>query len=784
MPDRYSLEHVLEREQVEENLRFSPSASIAGVFNAFVAVTALWDPTYGAAMMAWLAAVLLGGLLRLQNKLGIGRSLNGQAKVRRQAQWIDIIAFYNGACWGVGAALASMITGVSGYIVVIILCSGMMGASVTTYNSMSRAAMLFVIPTALGGLFALWAQPYAPSIVGSILLGCYCLLLASGARRREKRFLERVSNREQTRDQAETVKLLLNDFEAQAADWLWRIDSDSAIFEPTARFAEVASSEPETLQGRDFLSLFAPTPERDELEERLLEGTAFRDLTLEVECQNDARWWKLSGRPTEDGGMRGVASDVTAQKSAEERVHYMAHYDELTDLANRFLFHDDLQRAMKRNRGDEELAVLCLDLDSFKSINDTLGHPAGDALLAAIGERIQLAVRQQDLVARLGGDEFAVLMRGKHAQRDAERVARRILNAVVEPVLLHGTQVITSTSIGIAYADSDAPDAEAVMRRADLALYAAKGAGRNRFAVFEHGMYLIARERRELEMDLRSALAKGQFELHYQPLINIETGETTAYEALIRWNHPERGVIRPDDFVPLAEETGLIVQIGEWVIRQACDELSKWPENLRVSVNLSPTQMRSSSLVGTIVSALAVSQVSAHRLELEITENVLLNDSEHNLATLHKLRDLGVRIALDDFGTGYSSLNYLRSFPFDKIKIDKCFVGDLETNPDCLAIVRAVTALASSMGMETTAEGVELANQLDLLKAEGCTEAQGFLFSRPEKAEQFTDLRRKVRPSGPILPSQIIELKEELREASEKIAPQPQRDEGEDRKSG
>jgi EAL domain-containing protein (putative c-di-GMP-specific phosphodiesterase class I) len=279
------------------------------------------------------------------------------------------------------------------------------------------------------------------------------------------------------------------------------------------------------------------------------------------------------------------------------------------------------------------------------------------------------------------------------------------------------------------------------MKRADLALYAAKEAGRNRFALYEDGMDEAAQARRQLELDLRAALVSGEFELHYQPLIKLESGETTAFEALVRWNHPRRGIVMPDDFIPLAEETGLIVQLGEWVIRNACSEVAHWPEHLHVSVNLSPAQMRSSALIGTVFNAIAAAGISPERLQLEITESVLMHDSEVNLATLHKLRDFGVRIALDDFGTGYSSLNYLRSFPFDKIKIDKCFISEIEENADCQAIVQAVVSLANSLGMETTAEGVESSEQLQHLRDKGCTEAQGYLFSRPERAEQFTDLR-------------------------------------------
>ena len=773
------LRHILEYEQVEENLRYAKSAAFAGVLNGIIAVGAFWNPAHIIAISLWLSAVVIGGVLRRRNFMLVQHEDGkpDREQVHRQARWIEFTALYNGSCWGAGAILAASTATPSQYIVIVILCSGMMGASVSTYMSMARAAMLFVLPVAVGGLFALWAQPYAPSVAGTVLLICFCLLLATGARRRESSFAERVTSREKMRENAATVRLLLNDFEAQAADWLWRLDIENRVREPTIRFAEAAGREPVELHGIPFLSLFAQSAERDQLEGHLAAGTSFRDLTLRLAREGEARWWKLTGRTTRKGGMRGVASDVTAQKSAEERVHYMAHYDELTDLANRFLFHEDLERALRRRSAPGELAILCLDLDSFKSVNDTLGHPAGDALLTEVAKRIQLAVRQQDLVARLGGDEFAVLMRGKDVGKDAERIARRILAAIVEPVLVQGTQIITSTSIGIALAEAHAnDDADALMRRADLALYAAKGAGRNRFALFEPGMDRIARERRELEMDLRTALVRGQFELYYQPLINIETGQTAGYEALIRWNHPERGIICPDDFVPLAEETGLIVQIGEWVIREACAEVAAWPERLRVSINLSPAQMRSASLVGTIVNAIAGAEIDPGRLELEITENVLLHDSEANLATLHRLREMGVRIALDDFGTGYSSLNYLRSFPFDKIKIDKCFVGDLESNPDCLAIVRAVTALASSMGMETTAEGVELADQLELLRIEGCTQAQGYLFSRPEKAEQFTDLRRSRPAASVSLPASVLDIRKPERSPNpdeDKVARRP-----------
>jgi len=509
------------------------------------------------------------------------------------------------------------------------------------------------------------------------------------------------------------------------------------------------------------------------LNEHIHGAFRFRNLTLKLVIDGAPRWWTLSGQPTADGGMHGVASDVTAQKRAEERVSYMAHYDGLTDLANRFLFNDTLRRALKRRSKDGQVAVLCLDLDSFKSVNDSLGHPIGDKLLCEIARRIENVVRGADLVARLGGDEFAILLRGENASARAERIAERIIEHVGEPCLIDERQVITSCSIGIACSASESVDPTVLMTHADLALYTAKENGRNRFAFFEPGMDKTAKERRELEMDLRAAISLNEFELHFQPLVNIGTGQTVSYEALIRWNHSTRGVVMPDDFIPIAEESGLIVQLGEWVIRNATQEVAKWPEHLHVSVNLSPAQMRSTNLIPTVFGAVAHAGIDPQRLELEITENVLLHDSAVNIATLHKLRDLGVRISLDDFGTGYSSLNYLRSFPFDKIKIDKCFVSGLDDNPDCQAIVRAVTGLASNLGMVTTAEGVEDERQLELLRREGCTEAQGYLFARPGQSSQFTDLR--VKPEAhqgaevALLPAADVDIDPELSLSSDDL---------------
>jgi diguanylate cyclase (GGDEF)-like protein/PAS domain S-box-containing protein len=438
--------------------------------------------------------------------------------------------------------------------------------------------------------------------------------------------------------------------------------------------------------------------------------------------------------------------DVTERKQAEARIEHMAHHDALTGLPNRVLFHRRLGEALSRiRRGGGNLAVLCLDLDQFKSVNDTLGHPVGDALLKTVAQRLDHCVRDTDMVARLGGDEFAIILPTIGGPQNAEQTASKVIDELGQPYEIQGHEVVVGASIGIAIAPGDGDAADALLRNADMALYRAKGDGRGRFNFFEPEMDKRIQLRRSLELDLRKAFHNGEFELYYQPLINLEGGIVSGFEALLRWHHPERGMVSPGEFIPLAEEIGLITPLGEWVLRKACAEAMTWPANVKVAVNLSPVQFKSRNLVQAVLMALAYSRLPATRLELEITESVLLGETEANLAMLHQLRGLGVHISMDDFGTGYSSLSYLRSFPFDKIKIDQSFVRELAERPDCMAIIRAVVGLGTSLGIATTAEGVETPEQLERLRAEGCTEVQGFLFSPPRRASDVALMLRDQR---------------------------------------
>ncbi|KJC42610.1 PAS-domain containing protein [Bradyrhizobium sp. LTSP857] len=459
--------------------------------------------------------------------------------------------------------------------------------------------------------------------------------------------------------------------------------------------------------------------------ERLREGehTLHRHLS-------DGRIIKLNHKRMEHGGWVVTYEDVTERHKAQARVAHMAQHDSLTDLPNRTLFREKMGDGLNQVAiAGGAMAVLCFDLDNFKTVNDRLGHAAGDRLLRWVAARLKENVGEHDTVARLGGDEFAVLQRGPQPQ-SAEKLARRLVEIIGRPPPLESQSIHIGVSIGIAIAPDHGLDADELMKCADLALYQAKAKGRGAYQLFEPEMEEQARSRHALEHDLRSALGANEFHLVFQPQVRLDATELTGFEALLRWKHPSRGLVSPAEFIPIAEETGLIVPIGEWVLRTACATAASWP-NLTIAVNLSPVQFRSRGLVAMVTSALAEAGLPPQRLELEVTETALLDDSEATIEILHQLRALGVRVSLDDFGVGYSSLSYLRKFPFDRIKIDRSFVGTLGESPESIAIVRTIASLGAVLGVETTAEGVETIEQLDFVRECGCTAVQGYYFGRP-----------------------------------------------------
>lgn len=487
----------------------------------------------------------------------------------------------------------------------------------------------------------------------------------------------------------------------------------------------------------------------DEYVARLKSGIAEGKTFNNVVNLPDGRAFSVVNKPIAGGGWLATHEDVTERQRSEDRIAHMARHDALTDLPNRMLLLEQLNHEIKRVKRGECLAVLCLDLDQFKSVNDALGHHIGDELLKLVGERLRGCTRELDVVARMGGDEFAIIMTQMEQAADAATLSKRIRDSVIKPYQVEGHQIVTDISIGISVAPMDAVESDELLRNADMALYDAKADGRGTFRFFEPEMNTRMKVRRELEMDLRKALATEEFELYYQPLVVLETNEVNGFEALLRWNHPARGMVSPADFIPIAEETGLIVPLGEWVLKAACNEAVHWPEHIKVAVNLSPAQLNCRNLVSMVTSALNETGMPPHKLQLEITETVLLQNTFTTLATLHELRKMGVQIALDDFGTGYSSLSYLRSFPFDKIKIDRSFIQDLSNGAEPLAIVNAVAGLAKCLNMTSTAEGVETQQQMDVLQAIGCTEMQGYLFSHARPANEIRQFfQRKIDKAG------------------------------------
>jgi diguanylate cyclase (GGDEF)-like protein/PAS domain S-box-containing protein len=567
---------------------------------------------------------------------------------------------------------------------------------------------------------------------------------------------------EEARPDSGRAEALLQEFESSEKGWFWETERDGALSYISDSVSRALGREPGDLTGRPFTDLISTeTSDGSATSERTLgfylsSHVAFQDLIVRAKTKNET-WWSVTGRPVHDEvgrffGFRGFASDLTKMRQSEVELDRLAKQDSLTGLANREALRRALDDALVGAvRRKHRCSVFLLDLDRFKAVNDTLGHPAGDTLLRLVSLRLRDVIGEAGQVGRLGGDEFEVVLPETSSKEDLSRLAQGIIDSLSRPYTINGTVVSIGASIGIVTSDYDDRTSDDLMRDADLALYAAKAAGKGCFRFFAPQMHEAARERQLMESDLRVALEKDQLKLVYQPCVDSSSEAVTGFEALIRWQHPEHGPISPAVFIPLAEEIQLINEIGEWVLRTACEEAAKWPEHVTVAVNLSPIQFKLHSLPATLRAVLNETGLSANRLELEITEGVFLSNDEQVHEMIANLKAIGLKLALDDFGTGYSSLSYLQRVPFDKIKIDRSFVaGATEPESRNAALIRAMVGLASDLNMQTTAEGVETHEELQLVRDLGCSLIQGYIFGKPMPPEQAIELARKGAATLPV----------------------------------
>lgn len=576
-------------------------------------------------------------------------------------------------------------------------------------------------------------------------LGLLCFGTGVGAVlafRRLRSAADAAFDRAQRDREQRRAEQLLAEYEETGQGWFWETDRSGRVTYVTARIAGQVGKPVDDVVGRPFIALFLLETQDQESERtlgfHLNTRSSFQELPVRAATEGEERWWSISGRPVLDQfnnfmGFRGSGTDLTEKRRSQQHVTLLARYDALTQLANRFQMSEWLEKILASPRIESRAcAVFLLDLDRFKQVNDTMGHPAGDALLKQVAERLSSTVGEHGRVGRLGGDEFQVILHGPQQREGLAHLARRIIETLSQPYSIEGARVVIGASVGIALCPDDGATSEEIIRNADLALYAAKGGGRGRHHFYDEDLHSDAKERQQLEQDLRDAIASGALELHYQPQVRTTTERITGFEALLRWKHPKHGYMSPAKFVPVAEETGLVAQIGEWALRTACRDLAQWPEDVRVAVNVSPLQFANPALPAIVTNAIASAGISPARLELEITESVFLGEDRSTEAMFSALKAIGVRLALDDFGTGYSSLGYLRKAPFDKIKIDQSFVrGATVPGSRNGAIISSIVSLAEALGMETTAEGVETLDELDLVRTLGCSHVQGYIYERP-----------------------------------------------------
>lgn len=655
--------------------------------------------------------------------------------------------FVLGLMWGMLPVFYIPEADPAAHYIVSVLMVGLLGGGAMSLYVVPRAMFAYLAAMAAGCLLGLALSGTAFDLALAAMLLLYVGVLMVAGSSMAATYAASVISEAELKEKTETISLLLKDFSEGASDWLWQTDAVGRIIVGAARF-EALFGVPLThvtpLEGKEPGKAAIPDIEGlAGLWRHVEHREAFTDIVLSVQHDNQYRWVSLSGKPLygHDGefvGYRGVASDITESRNSEERISFLAHNDALTGLVNRTKFSHHVSE-MIADRRVPFWAVMYLDLDGFKMVNDRRGHATGDSLLEAVAARLREQVREGDVVARLGGDEFAILCRSAGASEALSAIAERIVQALSAPYELPGGHRISDVgvSIGIAIGGADGRTQRELLNNADLALYRAKSEGKGTFRFFEMEMDEVVRNRRALEHDLREAVRARTFTVAYQPIVDYEGSRTVGFEALLRWNHPERGEVSPSVFVPIAESMGLISGVGDWVIREACRQAASFPHPIAVAVNLSPQQFRYSDVVKSVRAALQESGLEPSRLELEITEGLFMENTEGVSRVLRELKEMGISIALDDFGTGYSSLSYLLKFPFDKLKIDRSFIAAIDTDPVARDVLESIARLGRVLDLKVTAEGIETREQVEAMRGLDCAFLQGFLFGKPLAADDI-----------------------------------------------
>jgi diguanylate cyclase (GGDEF)-like protein/PAS domain S-box-containing protein len=733
---------------LREKLLGQQLASVALMVPALMAASLIVSVVFmvvtrGLPVFGVLAALLSAiNIIALTATVMASRGRGGRSVGTAAAQ-VVVMAFAVGVLWAVVLTLLPVEQDMAIRTVALLGAGGLLCISLIALINYPQALAAFTIPIVIGSLRGLTGLGQSGDILvqGTLICG-FTFILVTVVFNHAAAFVALRASEMLVEEKGQIIGLLLREFEQTASDWVWGIDRAGVVNRLSGGFTKATGATEADLVGADlmvFLShITAPgDPLVREIERSMAVHETFQDVELEIVGTGRECWWRLTGKPAFDDagqylGYLGTGSDISDRKIAERRITMLAHHDSLTGLLNRTRFTEQLMLSEARlERYGTPFTVMYLDLDQFKGVNDTKGHMAGDRLLSAVADRIRSELRDIDMAARFGGDEFAILLPDTGDRDAVDKLGAKLVAIMREPFVIEDDMFLIGASIGIAMAPSDGIRADHLLRNADLALYRAKLDGRSMHRFFETEMDSEQRERRLIEADLRGALAKNELVLHYQPLVNATDGLPTGFEALVRWNHPTRGLVPPAEFIAIAEQSDLIVDIGDWTINQACIAASAWPEHLTVAVNLSARHFRRSDIGRVVQRALQDSGLAPRRLEIEITEGLLIENPDEVIEKLAEIRALGVTIAMDDFGTGYSSLSYLLKFPFDKIKIDRSFVEASTNDPIARDILRAIASMAKTLKLKITAEGVETAEQAEFLSEIACHQLQGYYFARP-----------------------------------------------------